>query len=125
MRQDPDRHTLLAYFPSRAQAERAKRALEGEGFQELQIDRVSRYGTESASILTNPLTGNFTSLANLTLGSQDAGEDEGVLMAADPAASGLAENVGVREKGYLLTIVTGQERVERARVIAEREGGEV
>lgn len=125
MRQDPDRHTLLAYFPSRAQAQKARDALAAEGFGELQIDRVSRYGTESASILTNPVTGGFTSLANLTLGSQDAGDDEGALMAADPTASGLAEGVGVREKGYLLTVVTRHERVNRAREIVEQEGGEV
>lgn len=123
MRQDADRHTLLAFFSSRADAERAKEALEEAGFQGLQIDRVSRYGSEGASILTNPLTGNFTSLANLTLGGQDVGEDEGPLMAAGPPASGLAGGSDIQEKGYLLTIVCPAKDLDRAQAIVRRQGG--
>lgn len=125
MHQDPDRHTLLAYFPSRAQAQKARDALAAEGFGEVQIDRVSRYGTESASILTNPVTGSFTSLTSQTAGHQDTGDDEGALLTVDPAAGDPAERIGVREKGYLLTVVTRHEQVSRAREIVQRAGGEV
>lgn len=123
VRQEPDRHTLLAFFTSRAQAEGAKEALAQAGLQGLQIDRVSRYGSEGASILTNPLTGNFTSLANLTLGNQDVGEDEGPLMAADPSASGLAGGLDIQEKGYLLTVVCSQKDLEQAQAIIREAGG--
>src|SRR5690606_20763704 len=82
--------SVLAYFTRREQAEQARRALRHEGFETVQLDRIGRYGGGSSPVLHNALTGGGDSLADMTAGADTGGGDAGPLLAADPAASGLA-----------------------------------
>ncbi len=45
MQLSPGEHSILAYFPSHARAQEAVRALKEAGISEVQLDRISRYGT--------------------------------------------------------------------------------
>lgn len=119
MHQEPGRRTLLAFFTSRAQAEGAKEALARAGFQGLHIERVSRYDSDGTSILTNPLTGSFTSLP---AGRQEESQEEGLLMAADPPAGELAGGSDLQEKGYLLTVTCSDKDLSQAQTILRQEG---
>lgn len=121
--------SILAYFSRREQAERAQSALRQDGFDTVQLDRIGRYGGESAQQLHNPVTGNIDSLADLSAGADTDGGDAGVLIAADTSASGLAHgqdfDPGVQERAWLVTVVTGEDRVNRAVQILEDTGGTV
>ncbi|MBO2518245.1 MULTISPECIES: hypothetical protein [Limnochorda] len=121
MSQEPDRQILLAFFPSRAQAEAAKAALGAAGFHQLHIDRVSRHARGDASILTNPLTGSFTSLAP---GGGDGPEEAGApLMGPVPGAGSSGLETDAPEKGYLLTIVAPARELDRAELVVREHGG--
>lgn len=121
--------SVLAYFTRREQAERAQSVLRQQGFDTVQLDRIGRYGGESAQELHNPLTGNIESLADLSAGADTDGDDAGILIAADTSASGLAHGAdydpGIEERAWLVTVVTGEDRVNRAVQILEDTGGTV
>lgn len=124
---------VLAYFTRHEHAERARSALRQEGFDTVQVERIGRYGGESAHVLHNPLTGNIESLADLSAGADTDGGDAGALLAADTAASGLADGQaleqdtapGMEDRAWLVTVVTGEDRVNRAVQILEDAGGTV
>lgn len=120
---------VLAYFTRREQAERARSVLRQEGFDTVQVDRIGRYGGESSQALHNPLTGNIESLADLSAGADTDGSDAGVLIAADTSASGLAHghdfDPDIEERAWLVTVVTGEDRINRAVQILEDTGGTV
>lgn len=125
--------SILAYFTRREHAEQARSALRKEGFDTVQVDRIGRYGGESAQILHNPLTGNIDSLADLSAGADTDGGDAGPLLAADTGASGLADGQapeddtapGMEHPAWLVTVVTGEDRINRAVQILEDTGGMV
>lgn len=120
---------VLAYFTRREHAERARSVLRQEGFDTVQLDRISRYGGESAQELHSPLTGNIDSLADLSAGADTDGGDAGALIAADTSASGLAHghdyDPGIQERTWVVTVVTGEDRINRAVQILEDTGGTV
>ena len=72
--------SILAYFTRREHAEQARSALRKEGFDTVQVDRIGRYGGESAQILHNPLTGNIDSLADLSAGADTDGGDAALFL---------------------------------------------
>lgn len=125
--------SVLAYFTRREQAEQARRALRHEGFETVQLDRIGRYGGGSSPVLHTALTGDGDSLADMTAGADTGGGDAGPLLAADPAASGLADGLsaeqdvlpGMEHPAWLVTVVTGEDRVNRAVQILEDAGGVV
>lgn len=124
--------SILAYYTHRGQAEDAQAQLRRQGFDTVQLDRISRYGGESAQQLHNPLTGAFGSLASLSAGADTDGDDDaGVLIAADTSASGFADGggadyaPGVHEQAWLITVVTSEDRANRAVHILEETGGTV
>lgn len=122
--------SILAYYTRREEAEQAQSRLRREGFDTVQLARIGRYGGESAQQLHNPLTGDFGSLADLTAGADTGGDDDaGALIAADTSASGLAHgqdyDPGIQERAWVLTVVTTEDRANRAVHILEDTGGVV
>lgn len=121
--------SILGYYVRREQAEEAIARLRREGFETVQLDRISRYGGEAAQQRHNPLTGDFDSLASLSAGADiDGDADAGALIAADPTASGLAAvdyGPGTAGRAWLVTVVTTEDRANRAVHILEETGGSV
>jgi hypothetical protein len=118
---------ILAYFHSPEQAEGIASKLNALRAVAVQIDRFSRYPGEGMNNMMNPLTGNITSLATLTQGADISSRDEGILIAADPSASGLSDggDGGVTGRDILLTAVVDESVYEQALRVIEQGGGMV
>ncbi|MDN5326779.1 MAG: hypothetical protein PWP41_1475 [Moorella sp. (in: firmicutes)] len=129
MRLERDERSLLAYFPSSTRAQEAINALQEAGIREVQFDRVGRFGTRYNDQYNNPLANQANTVTGLTLYSADINPlvktDTRALLAADPSVSGVGlKNYGVAgNEGFLVTVVTSPERVDKAREIIEAHGG--
>jgi hypothetical protein len=129
MQLPPGQRSILSYFDSSTLAEKARQALKDAGFDETRVDRVSRYGAANDAHYSNPLN-RATTITGPTLFGGDKEEmdaDTRVLLAADPSVSGYGDaNYGVAGgKAFLLTIVTGEKRVDQAVDILKQHGGQV
>lgn len=127
MQLSPGEQSILAYFPSSTKASEAAEALKAIGINEVQVDRISRYGATRDREINNPIAGQAGTLTGLTLFSADtdrfADNDARILMAADPSVSGMAaENHGRAEgRAFLLTVVAPAERIDEAvQLLTER-----
>jgi len=131
MRLASGEHSILATFPSSTKAKAAKAELEQAGITEIQIDRVSRFGTEFNDQYNNPIAGQADTLTGLALYSADRDQfndqDARILQAADPSVSGFGNyQYGVAGgEAFLLTIVTRSSKLNQALRIIERQGGTV
>lgn len=129
MRLERDERSLLAYFPSSTRAQEAINALQEAGIREVQFDRVGRFGTRYNDQYNNPLANQANTVTGLTLYSADINPlvktDTRALLAADPSVGGVGlKNYGVAgNEGFLVTVVTSPERVDKAREIIEAHGG--
>ncbi|HEX6970785.1 MAG TPA: hypothetical protein VF234_01015 [Limnochordia bacterium] len=113
---------VLAYFPEREMAERGAAALREAGFDDVRIERIGRYPELAADRRYHPLSGDFGSLANLTLGAAVSGDD-GILLAADPAASGMAGGESPPDRAWLVACVAEDaSRAEAAQRILQPYG---
>ncbi|GAB7388520.1 hypothetical protein BSNK01_23580 [Bacillaceae bacterium] len=118
---------ILAGFQTREQAEKAAFALHRMGITETQVDRIDPFPGDGSERIMNPITGNVNSLAGLTL---DAGIDSrsaGILLSADPSASGMADGTDFSLDGgrnFLLTVVTDDEHAAKAEEIIRQLGGD-
>lgn len=119
----PGEHSILAYFPSSEKAQEAADALKQAGINEVQIDRVTRYGKNYDSQYNNPIAGQAETLTGLTLYSADTdhfnSNDERILLGADPSVEGYAPpEYGVAGgKAFLVTVVTKENEVDKASAI--------
>lgn len=116
--------SILSYFPSSGKAQDAKAELEQLGYQDMQIDRISRYPSDLRDSLNSPLSGDISSLTNLTQ-STAAYDDAAVLMSSDPAVSGMSSEQIAGRHPFILTVVTDDEHVETAVQIIKKHGGYV
>lgn len=118
---------ILAYFHSPEQAEGIASKLNALRAITVQVDRFSRYPGEGMNNIMNPLTGNIASLATLTQGAEISSRDEGILIAADPSASGMSDggDGGVTGRDILLTAVVDESVYEQALRVIEQGGGMV
>lgn len=102
--------------------------LKAAGYTAVSLDRVSRFGVEEDAEIDYPVAGMGQTVSGLTLYSTGAaGGDFRVLRAADPSASGYGA-VGYGTAGghaFLVTVVTGEEGVERAVEILKKHGATV
>lgn len=119
MQLQPGERSILAYFPTAAQAKEAKVFLTQQGYSETRIDRVSEYPNTE-------LYGNSSAaLSSLILGVE-AYDGPSPLLAADPDASGMA---GYSElpgsKSFLLTLVTSEDKIGQAVQILKEHGARV
>ncbi|HUW65894.1 MAG TPA: hypothetical protein VMW83_14615 [Spirochaetia bacterium] len=129
MQLPPGQRSILSYFASSTLAEKAQQALKAAGFDETQVDRVSRYGVTNDAHYSNPLN-RATTITGPTLFSGDQEEmdaDTRVLLAADPSVSGYGDaGYGMAGgKAFLLTVVTGEGQVDQAVGIIKQHGGQV
>ncbi|MCL6634437.1 MAG: hypothetical protein K6T29_01550 [Peptococcaceae bacterium] len=129
MQLPPGRRSILSYFPTSRQAQKAVAALQGAGIGEARLDRVSRYGAGNDAHYNNPVNRAET-LTGPTLYSsnaQDLDDNTRVLLAADPSASGYGcKDYGVAGgRAFLVTVVVPEELVNRAVDIIKQHGGEV
>ena len=123
--------SILAYFSTRNDAEKARDTLKEMGFNAVQIDRVSRYGLSFNSELNNPVAGQAESQTGLTLYSADrdrfADSDVRVLEGADPSNYAMASRgYGLSGgKAFLLTAVVSDPEVSNVVNIIKHNGGTV
>ncbi|GIP39585.1 hypothetical protein J31TS4_28650 [Paenibacillus sp. J31TS4] len=116
---------ILAYFHTPEQAEAVAAKLKAMRAIDLQIDRISRYPGEAVDEPVNPITGNITSLAGLTMDADISERSAGILMAADPSASGMSDGGqgGPTGRDILLTAVMDESTFHQALKLIRDSGG--
>lgn len=117
---------ILAYFKSPDEANEVLVKLQSLRVIDASVDRISRYGGGgSMNELSNPITGNITGLGGLVLNAAESSNSAGILMAADPSASGMSHGGqgGPTGRDILLTAVVDESVHERAMKIIEDAGG--
>ncbi len=116
---------ILAYFKSPEEAEGAKRKLEALRAVDVSVDRFGRYPGEGIEQIMNPVTGNFSSLSELTLDAEITNKSAGILTAADPSASGMSDGGqgGPTGRDVLLTAVMPEEQFHQALQVVKESGG--
>lgn len=118
--------SIISYFPSSTKGQKAMEELKQAGYQTMEMNRVGTYRTITDSEYNNPRN-RATSLAALTMysaGSMD--KNPGILLAADPSASGLStggELVG--GKAFSVVVVTDEQGLDKAVKILEKNDGYV
>ncbi|MEW9701581.1 hypothetical protein [Paenibacillus sp. SI8] len=118
---------ILAYFHSPEQAEGAASKLKALRAIDVSVDRFGRYPGSGLQSVMNPYAGDFGSLGTLTQASDISTPDEGILTAADPAASGMSDGGGGGVTGLdvVLAAVVHEEVYEQAIRVIESAGGNV
>lgn len=116
---------ILAYFKSPEEAEKAKAELQALGTIDMQIDRISRFPGDGIERVMNPITGNMSSLADVTLGADVTNRNAGVLLASDVGASGMSDGGqdDITGRDILLTVVVEENNHHQALRIVEKNGG--
>lgn len=83
------------------------------GVEVAKVDELHGLGGLDPDIESYPISGEIPSLAALTLDTQPRSRDAGVLLAADPSASGMSDGQGnITGRNFLLTVVCKEEQVE-------------
>lgn len=115
---------ILAYFKTPEQAEQAAAQLKSMGIGDVQVDRFSKYSGGSEDRLINPLTGQISSLSDLTLGDIST-RDIGVLTAADVSASGMSSGgeTSVSGRDVLVAAIVDDAQYDQAVQIVRTGGG--
>lgn len=115
---------IIAYFKTPGQAEEAAKQLKNLGVEDVRIDRFSAFPGGSADELMNPLTGNISSQAEMTLGSI-SGHDAGVLLSADVGASGMSDGGQgtISGRDVVLAAVVDEGIWEQSRQMVRGSGG--
>jgi hypothetical protein len=131
MQLSPGERSLLAYFPSDSAAEAAAKELKRTGYDNVQVDRVSRYGETHNAEMNNALMGRAKTITGLTLYSAGTDNlvdnDKRVLLGTDPSVSGYGDrNYGTAGgRSFLVTVVTTDDLAGRAEEIIKRNGGTI
>jgi hypothetical protein len=118
---------VLAYFKSPEEAEAVSAKLKAMKVVDLQIDRISRYVGDPVDETMNPLTGNITGLGGLVMDADETSASSGILMAADPSASGMSDGYqdGPTGRDILLTAVVDEEIHQKVLRLVSENGGMV
>lgn len=130
MQLEPGERSILSYFPTSGAAQKAAKQLQEAGIKTTQVDRVSRYGAKTDENYNNPINRAVT-VTGPTLFSDSTGGDmtdnERILRVADPSVSGYGSpDYGVAGgKAFLLTVVTTEDKLDRAVGIIEKNEGYV
>ncbi|WP_199624719.1 hypothetical protein [Paenibacillus alkalitolerans] len=116
---------ILAYFKSPEEAEVAANKLQALRAVEVSIDRFSKYPGDGIEHRENPRTGDFASLATLSLDADISAKSPGILMAAGTDASGMSDGGGAHVTGrdILLTAVVDESVHHQALRVVEEAGG--
>ncbi|TLS53749.1 hypothetical protein FE782_05640 [Paenibacillus antri] len=119
---------ILAYFKSPEEAEGAAQKLHALRAIDVSIDRISKYpGGGGGAHAENPVSGDFGSLAALTLGADVGGNSPGILLSAGTDASGMSDGGqgGPTGRDVLLTAVVDEGVHRQALSVIEQAGGAV
>ncbi|MGO4269236.1 hypothetical protein AB4Z22_05210 [Paenibacillus sp. TAF58] len=117
--------SILAYFHSPEQAEGVASKLKALRAIEVQVDQFGKYAGSGYQSVFNPYAGDFGSLGRLTQAADVSTPDEGILIAADPAASGLSDGGGGGVTGIdtVLTVIIDDSVYEQAVRVIQSAGG--
>ena len=126
---NPGERSILAYFGSGDDAEKAVKKLKDMGYENVRLDRISRYGVNNDDEYNNPIMGRAETVTGLTLYSANTGNlsnsDSRVLMAADPSVSGYADPDLAGGAAFLVTVVTNEDNLEQAEKVLKQHGAKV
>lgn len=118
--------SILAYFQDRNRAEQAVQALKSAGFSadDMQLDRINGYpGDGTEGVPYTLAAGEISSLADLTLGTTVGSQSQGILLAAAPEVSGMAQASGAMPAAWLVAmVVEDDERADQAMQVLEQHG---
>lgn len=106
--------TILSSFLSEEDAKRALAQVKQSGVETAQVDALHAFVGDEPQRDSFLISGKIPSLSSLTLHvTPDLMRDEGVLLAAHPAASGMSDGEGeITGRNYLLTVVCDDAQVE-------------
>lgn len=105
--------SVFASFKSQPDAQAVQEKVKRLGISDTQVAHFSAYGTPDGDRSIIPISGDIPSLAALTLGAEVSSRDAGILMSADPAASGMSDGEGrITGRDWLLTVVCPEDQVE-------------
>lgn len=118
---------ILAYFKSPEEAEGAAQKLYALRAVDVSIDRFGKYPGDGLEQRQQPLTGDFPSLASLSLDADVSGRSPGILMAAGTDASGMSDGGqgGPTGRDILLTAVVDESVHHQALRVVEQAGGQL
>ncbi|MCI3923227.1 hypothetical protein MO973_23660 [Paenibacillus sp. TRM 82003] len=118
---------ILAYFKTPEEAEGAAQKLHALRAIDVSIDRFGKYPGDGNDRRENPATGDFTSLAALSLDADVSGQSPGILMAAGTDASGMSDGGqgGPTGRDILLTAVVDESVHHQALSVVEQAGGQL
>lgn len=107
---------ILAFFQDSDEAEKAAARIRELGVIDYRVDRIGRFPGDGIEQVMNPITSQIESQARMTMGLNVTGPDTGVLMAADPSASGMSDGGNEMVKGHdiLLTVIVDESRHHEA-----------
>lgn len=129
MQLKPGERSILSYFPTSDKARQAVDDLKAAGINEVQLDRVSRFGANNDATVNNPINRANTVTGPTLFSKDNFSEDPSkrVLLGADPAASGYGcADYGVAGgRAFLVTVVTNEDKLDQAVQIIKRYDGMV
>ncbi|MCL6516026.1 hypothetical protein [Alicyclobacillus sp.] len=116
--------TVLSSFRSEADARHAEKKIRALGVEVTQVSELHAYPGGMPERNAFPISGKIQGLASLTLNTDPSTHEAGVLLAADPAASGMSDGAdNVTGRNFLLTVVCPEDRVEQVvQVIKDCDG---
>lgn len=119
--------SILASFTTLHKALQAQQELKDEGFETVQVDRISEFPAEPNSHFNNPLANQAAGISGITqIGGNEYPDNVRPLVAADIASSGMAKGEnGLITPNILLTVVTTDKLLEQAKKIIEKNEGQV
>lgn len=123
----PDK-VIMAYFHAPDEAEGIASKLRALRVEDVKIMRLEGFPDAHAYEGMNPLTGFVTGMSGLTMDASPSSPDAAVLLAADPAASGLSvapENdyFDGRTRNIALTAVVDEAMADKVCRLIEQAGG--
>lgn len=127
MQLEPGERSILAYFRSSDDAQRAAEELKNLSYENVQVDRISRYGVNHDDEYNNPIMGRAETITGLTLYSANfdrfVDSNGRVLLSSDPSVSGFAGVELAGEESFLVAVVTGDAGAGPAENVLRKHGG--
>lgn len=106
--------TVLASFYSEEEAKQAAEQIKALGIEVAEVDQLHAYNGFTPEKRSFTISGDIPSLASLTLNTTPFSRDAGILMAADPSASGMSDGQdNITGRNYLLTVISPNETVPK------------
>ncbi|TEB14630.1 hypothetical protein Psfp_02773 [Pelotomaculum sp. FP] len=129
MQLTPGERSVLSYFPTSNKARQAVDDLKAAGINEVQLDRVSRFGDNNDATFNNPINRANTVTGPTLFSKDNFSEDPAkrVLMGADPSASGYGcDDYGMAGgKAFMVAVVTNEDKLDQAVQIIKKHDGMV